>query len=179
VVNSAVAIILMVSVSFVFPHRVIFVFRDDFRHSLGRWEWRGTGWWCLASCGSRLYPLKLGCSVPWCLRLPLGPQRPPIPSWKQGSLQWIQCFVYVLQIYSTLYTEETRVLSGLLNCDITQITCMTNSAGFWLRLCSFWLMSSVTQAQRLCNSASDALQLWLRALWVLRAEEERSACRVL
>ncbi len=38
VVNSAVAIILMVSVSFVFPHRVIFVFRDDFRHSLGRWE---------------------------------------------------------------------------------------------------------------------------------------------
>ena len=40
-------------------------------------------------------------------------------------------------------------------------------------------MSSVTQAQRLCNSASDALQLWLRALWVLRAEEERSACRVL
>ena len=30
--------------------------RDVVRHSLGRWERRGTAWWCLASCGWPLYP---------------------------------------------------------------------------------------------------------------------------
>jgi hypothetical protein len=32
-------------------------------------------------------------------------------------------------------TEKTRILSGLVNFNIIQISCMTNSVGFWHRLC--------------------------------------------
>ena len=70
-------------------------------------------------------------------------------------------FVKVLQSHNTLCD---RVLSGLVNSSIIQIMSMTNSAGFWPRLCSFYLRSTVAQAQSLCNSGSDPLQLWLRAL---------------
>ncbi len=95
------------------------------------------------------------------------------------ELQNLQCFARHLQSCRSMRTENYGDLVELLDCDRLQIISMTTSAGFGPRLCGFQPRCTAAQAQIHCSSASDALQLWLRGLQGLHAEEVKSVCRVL
>ncbi|DBA84338.1 TPA: hypothetical protein ACH3X2_006254 [Trebouxia sp. C0005] len=92
------------------------------------------------------------------------------------ELQNLQFFARLLQSYRSMCTENYSDLVELLESDRLQIISMTTSAGFWPRHLQLRPRRSVAQAQIHCSSGLDALQLWLRALWGLHAEEVKSMC---